>query len=279
MQQNLQQFKIADNSFKLKHTSKYYLTVKISENGLSYCILDPNQQRFVALANYDNIPLSSIGKFISTDEVLSQKFAKTKVIVPSNEHTLIPVDLFDIKNLNEYTAVNFIKQEGKLMIDHVPSLGAKQIYMLPPSVQQITDQYFAGAEIYYEGTPLLEGLIRQSNHTEKQLLYINVMRNYIQVAVFNYGKLLFFNHFDYTTSDEFIYFPQFVCSKLGFSPKDLNVFMLGDIKPEDSNYQLIHEHFRKVNFGELSNELYFSKALTQIPQHRFYSLFNIELCA
>ncbi|MCO4294141.1 DUF3822 family protein [Solitalea sp. MAHUQ-68] len=279
MQQNLQQFKIVDKSFKVKLSSKYHLTVKFTETGLNYCIYDPINERYVVLANHENLKPFTYDQEISNDQLLKLPFAKIRVIVPSNEHTIIPNEYFEQRNLNDYASLNFSKMEGRVMTNDIVSLNAKQIFTLNEQIQQTINKYFVGALIYFEGTPLLEGLIRQSNHTEKQLLYIHVVKNCIQLAVFDNGKLQLYNRFEYKSVEEFIYFPLYVCNTLGIDPKDLHVFLLGAIRPGDETYNLIHEHFRRVNFGELSKDLYFSKSMTQIPQHRFYSLLNIELCA
>lgn len=279
MQQNLQQFKIVDKTFKIKQTSKYYLTVKFTETALNYCVYDPSKKRFVALANYENLDPYQYDNIIVNDEILTQYYAKLRVIVPSQEHTLIPNKYFDVRNVNDYAALHFRNHESKIMINEVPSLNAKQLFTFDERLQRTVTHFFEGALIYFEGTPLLEGLISQSSHTEKQLFYIHVVKNTIQITVFTNGKLQFYNRFEYKTDDEFIYYPLFVCKQLDLNPKDLHVFMLGAIRPGDVTYNLIHHHFRKVHFGELSNRLGFSPEMTQIPQHRFYSLLNIELCA
>ncbi|POY37804.1 hypothetical protein C3K47_04525 [Solitalea longa] len=279
MQQNLQQFKIIDKSFKIKQTTKYHLTIKFTETGLNYCIYDPATQRYVVLSNHENLSPFTYDKEIAADELLKLPYAKLRIIVPSDEHTIIPNEYFEQKNLNDYVSLNFSKKEGRVMTNDIPSLNATQIFTLNEKIEQIIHKYFEGALIFFEGTPLLEGLIRQSSHTEKQLLYIHVVKNCLQMAVFDNGKLQLYNRFEYRSAEEFIYFPLYVCNTLGLDPKDLHVFMLGAIRPGDDSYRLIHEHFRRISFGELSKELFFSKVMTQIPQHRFYSLLNIELCA
>ncbi|AFD05935.1 DUF3822 family protein [Solitalea canadensis] len=279
MQQNLQQFKIVDKAFKIKQASKYYLTVKFTETALNYCVYDPSKRRFVALANYENLDSYQYDNLIVNDELLTQFYGKLRIIVPSQEYTLIPNEYFDLKSVNDYASLHFRNRSNKVFVNDVPSLNAKQIFTLDERLQRTVTHFFEGALIYFEGTPLLEGLINQSSHTEKQLLYIHVVKGAIQLVVFSNGKLQFYNRFEYKTDDEFIYFPLFVCKQLDLNPKDLHVFMLGAIRPGDVAYNLIHQHFRKVHFGELSTRLGFSAAMTQIPQHRFYSLLNIELCA
>lgn len=276
METTEKQLQLLDSTFKWKHTPKYHLNVSIGENSLSYAIFNPSKNKFIGLFDYretSNLQLS-----ILDDELLQQTYAKIKVALPSQKQTILPNEIFDPSYLKEYARLNFGEDNTGILTNHLVNLPAKLLYMPEKDLLSDANIYFQGASFYYNGTPLLEGVLKQNQNSSKSVVYIYVDKEYLDIIFVNQGKLQLYNRFNYNSLEEFLYYPSFIFQQLGLDRARTEVVLLGMIDINSDSYQQLSKYFKYIEFGELPGKFKYGKKLGEIPQHYFYPIISLELC-
>ncbi|SMO65822.1 DUF3822 family protein [Solitalea koreensis] len=277
MQENTP-FKLIDKSFKPKQTTGYQLNVRITENSFSYCIFDPKKKQILVMFNNRNIIDYNFDSIALQDDLLKLYFGSINVIVPSEQQTIIPTELYELNKLNDYVELNFGKPKGKVMTNDLSLVTAKMIFTVSPLVQEKISKFFEGATVFFEGTPMIEGVLRQSKNFNKTALFLNIEKNYLEIAFVANNQLQFFNRFTFNTLDEMIYWPLFVCKQLNLDPKEIQLVLLGFVKSGSEISDLIHLYFKNVNFGSVPAGITYSKSMQKIPQHLFHTLLYLQQC-
>ncbi len=270
------QLQLLDATFKWKHTSKYHLNVRIGANSLSYAIFNPAKNKYIGLFDYREV--SNLQYVILEDELLQQTFAKIRVALPSEKQTIIPSAIFDASLLKEYAELNFGESSTGMLTDHLVNLPAKILHLPTQEMLLDADLYFQGADFYYDGTPLLEGIMSQNTGSDKSVVYIFVDKNFIDIVFVNQGNLQLYNRFNYSSLEEFLYYPSFIFQQLGLDRTQTEIVLLGMIDINSESYQLLSKYFKYIEFGELPGNFSYGKKLGEIPQHYFYPIISLELC-
>jgi hypothetical protein len=277
MQENTP-FKLIDKSFKPKQTVGYQLNIRLTENSFSYCIFDPKKKQLLAMFNNRGISNYNFDSIAIQDDFLKFYYESINIIIPSEQHTLIPNSFYDLKNLNNYVGLNFGKPDGRVMINDIPSIDAKMIFTVNSLVQEKISRFFEGANIYFEGTPMIEGVMTQNKGADKKALFLNIEKNYLEIAYVNGETLEFFNRFKFSTLDEMIYWPLFVCKQLKLDSKEVRLILLGFLKSGSDISDLIHLYFKNVSFGHMPKGINYSNSMQQVPQHLFHTLLYLQQC-
>ena len=118
--------------------------------------------------------------------------------------------------------------------------------------------------------------MNKQDQGDKMLLHVQY--SHFEMLFFKNGQLHFFNSFNYTTAEDFIYYFLFSCEQLGLNMDRLDVVVFGEIDEEANTYGLLYKYVRNVSFGERSRVLNYSNSLDVIASNHYYNLFQQFLC-
>ena len=107
-----------DETLDINSTENYELSVQVSPDDFSFCILDTLRNKFVLLRSYepdDNTSFDPyrLNEIIKKDDFLTRRFRKTIIITPTSKSTLVPAPLFDDSRKEDYLAFNQIHHDRR----------------------------------------------------------------------------------------------------------------------------------------------------------------------
>ena len=276
-----------DESFNKEATYRYKLSVQLLHDGFIYCILDIDQNKYIALESY-SFPLLSNNdqlcneyeKIISGLDFLKNDFKQVKIIYSDSKVTLIPSPLFEEKEKNTY--LNFtenISEGFEINFDKLSNLDAYNIYVVPGCIKNKLLEVFSKHRLYHYSSTLLENLlIRFKRQDIEKKIFLNVQSSHFEIIVLEGKKLLFYNSFVYKTPEEFIYFILFVFEQLNLNPENVELTVLGELSKEGALYEILFKYIRNIKFISRNDSFKYSEAFQKIPAHYFYNLLNLNLC-
>ena len=96
---------IKEKDFNDNNIDNYHLSVEISHQTISYCIIDTNKRRCKLLftSKYDN---NNLVEFINGDKYLSQDFQSISVSIVNFPNTLVPISLYNEKDKSDLFSLN-----------------------------------------------------------------------------------------------------------------------------------------------------------------------------
>jgi hypothetical protein len=89
-----------DETLDINSTENYELSIQVSPDGFSFCILDTIRSKFVLIRAFEAeenkyFNANKINELLGKDDFLTKRYKKVSVILPSPKFTIVPSPLFD----------------------------------------------------------------------------------------------------------------------------------------------------------------------------------------
>ena len=102
---------ITDKTFDLKNTIEYKLSIQVSLGGFSFSVVNPEENRLLALKNSplkisnETFIARRFSEWIESEEILQQKFGEMQIIVSTKNFTTVPEDFYLTENSKKLTGL------------------------------------------------------------------------------------------------------------------------------------------------------------------------------
>jgi hypothetical protein len=288
----------SDPGFDEQKFYEYDLNIRLSADGLSYCILDINTAKFLHLQSFD---LSDSGKkpyipgekefddFSKASQLLSGQlkwlsnpFNKIRVVINQGKSTLVPDALFNEKEqqqIFEFNVAGGPFPANQLRNDHLKSLNAHSIYHVRGPMGDILGSHFSDAEVFHHSTSVIQALfMKYMNRENKNALFVNSGASRIDMMRIVDKKLEYYNSFIYNTAEDYMYYLIFVVEQLNLNPETLELVMMGEIEKHSKLSELAHKYIRNIKFLARNEDFRYSFVFDQLPDHYYFNLLNASLC-
>ncbi|HPR58629.1 MAG TPA: DUF3822 family protein [Bacteroidales bacterium] len=277
---------ISDKAFDKKASDNYQLSIQLSLDGFSFCVLDHSQLKFISLQAFDFQYINSAGQFnaaieqlITTNELLSLPYNKIIALYETNKSTLIPSAFYDRENHSNALEINHRIELGETTAsDHLPILEAYNVWVLPQIIENTVKKHFPDAPLHLHTSILIEQLLTLTKNHNNHEVFVHVRKTWFDILVISNGRLLFSNSFRYQTKEDFIYFLIYVLEQLELNPETVQLTFLGLILKRSQLYDITVKYIRNVSFIQKPADFKFSYVFDEIPNHFYFNLFNHFRC-
>lgn len=281
--------KLKDESFNIDELQAYNLYLNIGLDSFEFCVVNNTNNRCVLLEEYElnGIPsydelLVQLKQIWESHHILKVGFwKKIRVSYKNQQFTMIPSSLFTKENRKDYLNATSDMSElsGVSSYKHI-SFNGVNVFAFPENIQQFLDKTYPKlkVEITHLTSCVIEATFRGKFANEGKTILLNVSRKHIEVVVTDNGKLLFCNRFQYTSSEDFIYFIMLTYKELELNSESDKILIFGEIAPNSPLYEVITKYIRHSGFGKRPKFLNFSYHFDEIFDHRCFSTYAIHLC-
>ena len=107
---------------------------------------------------------------------------------------------------------------------------------------------FGTFDYKHSSTILIETLLQIAPENDSTTLYINVNGTSFEIIGIKDKSLIFYNTFDYTTKEDFIYYILFTIEQLKLNTETIKTVLSGTINSEDEFFGIIYKYIRFVEF-------------------------------
>ncbi len=273
---------------ELNDPGKKFLSIELSLGGFSYCILDTDRFRYVALESYDtaeqtrdyHVLSHALETFVKENKALTGSYQRISLAFNHPMVTLVPDELFSHSQKKKYVDFNTYPQdEYELRVDKLNNLSAHALYPFPKVLNQKINFLFPGCRVRHTSTCLIENILYMVRYGRvSSQLVLHVQKDHFEILVFDGEMLSFYNSFGYQTWDDLFYYLFYVLEQLGLQAENLDVMLYGEVGIDTEFYRKVRLYFKTFSFGP-RNDLYkYSVSFDDIPHHYFYNLLNINAC-
>ena len=240
------------------------LSIQVSLNGLSFCILNTESN---SLTHYSNIKfdkvlspndvLYQLKTHLSTNKVLQQDFEKVHLIHENELSTLVPKPLFNEDHLADYLKFNNkILSNDYITHDELAQNDIVNVYVPYVNINNFLYDAYGTFEFNHFSTLLLNTIFLIHKGKKETTMYINISENHFEIIVMNGTKLTLYNTFEYQTKEDFIYYILFTAEQLELNPENFPLVLVGNISENDNLYNMAYTYIRHVSIHD--TELSFS---------------------
>lgn len=276
-----------DKSFNSKNISNYHLSLQIFLKGFSFCVLDRENNKFVALGHYYYEHLVSYKKLLeiierifSASELLTLPFQHVKVMFATPKFTFVPSAFFDNNKAGEiFEFSHKIAKFEHLFTNYIFSNSTYVIFAIPSFIKDWIENTLPTAKIYHQSIPLIEEvLLKNKSSLVSKSVYVNVYHSFFDVAFIEKGNLTLFNSFAYTSTTDYQYFILNVYDQLKLSSAEIPAIFSGFISKADPKIEQSKHFIKNISFLQKPSHFQYSFEFNGIEDHYFTNMINLYQC-
>ncbi len=272
-----------DETLDINSTENYELSVQVSYNDLSFCILDTLRNKFVLLRSYEpeeksRFDQSKLNDIIKMDDFLTRKFKKINIITPSFKSTLVPGPLFDDSKKLEYFNFNQIPSQGEsVLTNELQDPDVVIIFSLSEEIMQTLNSAFPGSSFMHQLKPLFQYINFNRRSIGTNNIHVHLEGDYLNMVIFDQNTLRFCNTFHYSTISDIQYYVLYVLRRINIRQEETICFSGKTINQKDilngfSNY------LSTIRFAVPEGNYTFSYVFNESELHRFLNIFSAVSC-
>jgi len=277
---------LEDESVKDTSLKGCTLFVQIGLDEFSFCLLNPNEKKYLTLAAYAfrgihnyNLLCAEVEKIFSDKKKYSDKNLSVKVALLGNRATLVPEGFSEKQDAGDFFTFNHSTQSDELFFtDVLKNITAKNIFSVPVCIEKLFSKLFSDVTFHHHSSALIDNVLAFHKNKSGKIMVLNVQNSHFEIIVLEENKLLFYNAFKHQTSEDFIYYLLFCCEQLSLNPEKMDLLLVGEVEQESAIYSILQKYVRNVKFGKRNDFYSYSYKLIDLPKHFYYSLFCQYLC-
>jgi len=282
----VQDLSFTDKSFDSNQSLLYHLSIQISLDGFSFCILDIPKGKYILLKD---IPLylkrprllyGHIKDIIEKEDILNKDFKSIDILYTTSKFTLVPQAVYSDTSGKDYYKFNISsRDEVNARSTLISEAKAWCVFNIPENLTDYLSEKFPKARLYHHIFPIIQTSLQQNrNIEEKKQVLLNFFRNNFDIVVIKGSELLLYNNFEYRNDKDVLYYVMFIFDQLKLSPEKTEVVFHGKISPSAQPYHLLKKYINRVSFARLDSTYLYSYAFNKIPDHYYSTLLNLYKC-
>lgn len=271
-----------DETLDINSTENYELSVQISSDDISFCILDTLRNKFVMLRSYepeDNSRFDPyrLNEIIRKDDFLPRKFRKTNIITPTQRSTLVPGPLFEDSRKEDYLDFNQKKADReRVMISKIKNSDIYAIFSLQEGFADLLKGLFPEGNIMHSLKPLFQ-YVHFNRRSTGNNIHIHFEKDYLDTVIFDPNELKFCNTFNFKSMSDIEYFVLYVLKKMNVR-QDETIYLSGRTQEKEELRHAFSKYLTDVRFALPQGNYTFSYVLSEAELHRFLLLFSAVNC-
>ncbi len=279
----MHEISLIDETFDLNFSSEYNLSIQVSLDGFSFCILDKLQKKYVVLQHYPLIvgKIQFLSKKIEAifeqEPKLQATYKGVNITYSTNKSTLVPTEFFDERQTKEVLQrLHEIDRCEDIEVSPMKSIGQYIVYAYPKDIRELFNAKFSSYTLKHKSVALIATVLKEKN--SKNSILLNFERKYFRMIVFKNEKIEFFNSFYYKNEFDFLYYTLNVCSQLNLDPEKDELLIGGYMAPDSPYIRQLKKYWASIRFLTPDPDYFYSYTFDRIPQHYFVSLLNSIEC-
>jgi Protein of unknown function (DUF3822) len=272
-----------DETLDINSTENYEISVELSPEILSFCILDTIRNKFIMLRssqpeNHRNYTAEDIGEIISKDDFLTKKYKKVSIVMPSSKFTLIPSPLFDPGRKDEYFSFNHVPPLSNIILNNkLSDPDTFLVYALSQPLYDMVKQVWPGVHPLHHLKPLFEYISGIRRNSSENYIHIHVERDFFNLIFYSHNTLRFCNSFNYRNISDILYYIMNVIKNMDIKQEE-TIYLSGRTVRYDDLFSNLALYIRNVKFAIPAGNFTFSYVFNETDLHRYINLISVVNC-
>lgn len=254
-----QKKKVRTRSIDPKNLFETHLSIQLSLDGFSFCVIDKSYDLVQKLVHHDfDEPASTPEKLLGNiqglfekEELLQHKFGSVNVSHVNDLSALVPKPLFDENKLKDYIRYSSKTYDNDYVVyDEIENHDLINVYIPFVNVNNFLLDRFGSFEYKHFSTILISNLLDTYKFSEHPHLFVHVESRRMYLVAISENKLQLYNSFPFTTKEDFIYYVLFVLEQLSMDPETAELVLSGEIDKESQFYEIAYTYVRKISLIE-----------------------------
>ena len=272
-----------DETLDINSTDNYELSIEVSPDGFSFCLLDTIRNKFVLIRSFEPeenkyFNADKVNEIITRDDFLSRRYRKVNIVMPSPKFTIVPAPLYDPGKKDEYFTFNHLMNDGNIIISNrLNDPDAFLVFSVSKQVSDLISSFHPGVLPYHQVKPLLNNIAHSRKNVNGNYIHLHVEREIFNLIIFDHNLMKFCNAFKYRNITDILYFTLNVFRNLGIAQEE-TIHLSGLTEKYDDLSSNLSMYIRNIKFSEPAGNFTFSYVFNDTAIHRFLNLFSVANC-
>jgi len=274
---------IINNTVDFNESKDNHLSIQLSLDGFSFCIIDKNTNEVNLIQNipFKNSSLTpekhlkNIEKIYKTEDLLSKNYNSVNISHVNELATFVPKPLFDPNHINSYIKYSSKTYKNDYIVyDEIENHDMFNVFIPFVNINNFLLEKYGSFEYKHFSSILVENLLNTYKFSERPHLFVDLHDQHFEIVAIADNKLVLYNSFKYTTKEDFIYYILFTAEQLNFNPEKFELVLSGSIIKDDAFYKIAYDYVRNISLLENRSKYTFSDNFTEEIKREFYTLLN-----
>ena len=274
---------VQNNSKDLNNLNDTHLSIQLSLDGFSFCIINKSIGEVTTLIEYvfpngSSTPdkhLENIKEVFEKEKLLQRRYHTVNITHVNDLSALVPKAFFNPEKIKSY-----IKHSSKvydndyIVNDPLVSHDVINVYIPFVNINNFLLERFGAFEYKHFSTVLVENLMNTYKFSERPHVFVNICDQHFEIVVIARNKLLLYNSFQYKTKEDFIYYLLFTAEQLKLDAEKFELVFIGDVHKESDIYKMAYTYVRNINLIEIRSKYTFKSNFTEDLKRKHFTLLN-----
>ena len=236
------------------------MSIRISTNGLSFCIYSPLTNQQFVYKDYDVQPTISMAanlkNALMSEPMLNGDYQRVNVMITSPHTTFVPAADFNAADIDDIYAFNF-PQDTNLRISYnmLRRSGIAIIFGINKNIYQLLIDDYPKARFYASSSTLIERFSAKSITDAHKQMFAYLHEREMTIYSFQSGRLLMSNTYDTRTVDDCMYYILNLSQHLPFSQTEDTLYIVGETGHEQQLALQLQNFIRNIHVIDRKTDL------------------------
>jgi hypothetical protein len=204
-----------------------------------------------------------------------------KVMVKNKKFSLIPSELYQNENIQDYIKLNTsVDASQEIFFHHVNApMGMTNAFAVNKGVIHfLTKQTYPHKEIhfYHQSSSFIEGFQHYFSGTSGKVLALYLDRFVMHIVYLKDGKFQFYNQYPIKSFDDYFRFIGFVVNEYSVDPQQDQFYIWGYLHQHSKHFNSLKSKYPTLKIGERPADLSLSYVFDEIPEHHYFDLLSFN---
>ncbi len=271
--------------FDKNASGNYRLSLLIGANELSYAIYDVQDDTAVLMRSFTSssdepqakVSLRQLLNLLESEELIHNRYASTSVAIRRSPVSIVPVDLFDVYQMNTFYQFDqrISRDDLKLQFDNLAAGGFVNVYGVNKELIRWLDSNIGQYTLKHASTYMLRSILGRGESSGKETVFVHVANKSVQISVIENKGLLIHNNYAFQTDEDVLYHLLNVCRQLDIDPKQHPFVLTGSFKDKGNLYRLLNRYIYDLRLGVRPIGKQYCTELDQLPEYQQFDLLCI----
>jgi len=274
---------INNNSKDLNNLNESHLSIQLSLDGFSFCIINKTLNEVTALYTYtfpNNSPtpekhLDNVIEVFKKEKLLNRRYHTVNITHVNELSTLVPKALFVPEQIKSYIKYSSkVYKNDYIVHDPLVNHDMMNVYIPFVNINNFLLEKFGAFEYKHFSTVLVENLMNTYKFSERPHMFVNICDEHFEIVIIANSKLLLYNSYKYQTKEDFIYYVLFTAEQLKLDTEKFELIFSGNIDKESEIYKIAYTYVRNISLIEIRSKYSFQSNFTEKIKRSNFTLLN-----
>jgi hypothetical protein len=268
---------LIDETFNSLNAEHYYVTLQILPESISFSVLDSVRKKYILLKNLpledEKLIPQELSKLFESEELFQSKIGNLRTIIFTEKTTIVPTAFSSKDNTSKLLSFNFGENVNQDFQSCKTPFEATLAYSIPNEIVDFLSNKNCTCVYPLALTLLSEAFKISKLKDNQQVVIINFLNYFAQVAIVIDGKLMLFNIFPYKAIEDLSYFIVYLYDLFNLDKEKVTLSVSGITEKNDKRITHIQQFIKEVQFSKTNSQYIYSYRFNEIPQHHFSNHF------